>query len=65
MALGNRGFAQGLAGGGMPADTNTRLPPRTGILSARGNRLAELAAGNSVTRAPTICDRAGMKKLSR
>lgn len=55
MALGNRGFAQGLAGS-VPAGANVRLPPRTGILTARGNRLAELAAGNSVTRVQELVD---------
>jgi ParB family chromosome partitioning protein len=50
MAQGNRGFAQGLAGAVPPPATGTRLPPRTGILEARENRLAEIASGVSVTR---------------
>ncbi len=53
MALGNRGFAQGLAGN---AASGTRLPPRTGILSERENRLAELASGASVTRIHELID---------
>ncbi len=34
----------------------TRLPPRTGILGARENRLAELAAGASLTRVQEFVD---------
>ena len=56
MAQGNRGFAEGLAGTVAPAAVGARLPPRTGILSARDNRLAELAAGNSVTRIQELVD---------
>jgi ParB family chromosome partitioning protein len=56
MAVGNRGFAQGLAGTVQPAAAGTRLPPRTGILDARENRLAALAAGNSVTRVQEFVD---------
>jgi ParB family chromosome partitioning protein len=56
MAQGNRGFAQGLAGTIPPSAAGTRLPPRTGILSARDNRLAELAAGSSVTRVQELVD---------
>ncbi len=64
MATGNRGFAQGLtgslAGTATPNAAAARLPPRTGILGNRDNRLAELAAGNTVTRVqefvdPAIC----------
>lgn len=56
MAHGNRGFAQGLAGGGQPGAGERRLPPRTGILQGRENRLAELAAGNAVTRVHELID---------
>jgi ParB family transcriptional regulator, chromosome partitioning protein len=50
MALGNRGFAQGLAGTLPAADAGGRLPPRTGLLADRENRLSQLAAGQAVTR---------------
>src|SRR5579863_1997832 len=50
MALGNRGFAQGLAGTVSPPAAGTRLPPRTGLLADRENRLSQLAAGNTLTR---------------
>lgn len=40
---------------GEPADT-PRLPPRTGVLQSRGNRLAELAEGQSVARMHEIVD---------
>ena len=56
MAIGNRGFAQGLAAGGAPVASGARLPPRTGILGARDNRLAELAAGKTVTRIHELVD---------
>ncbi len=56
MAQGNRGFAQGLAGVGPTPATGARLPPRTDILGARDNRLAELAAGNSITRFQELVD---------
>jgi ParB family chromosome partitioning protein len=56
MAQGNRGFAQGLTGTVSPANPSARLPPRTGILGARDNRLAELAAGNSLTRIHELVD---------
>jgi len=56
MAQGNRGFVEGLTGKALPATTGTRLPPRTGILSARENRLAELAAGTSVARIQELVD---------
>ena len=51
MAQGNRGFADGLTG-----TPGTRLPPRTGILGARSNRLAELASGHAVTRIHELVD---------
>lgn len=49
MARGNRGFAD-LIGKDESQDTPARLPPRTGILGARENRLGALAAGAVVTR---------------
>lgn len=49
MAVGNRGFAQGLANAVPIPASGTRLPPRTGILNTRENRLAELASGASIT----------------
>lgn len=55
MALGNRGFAQGLTGAATPS-SGGRLPPRTGILNSRDNRLAELAAGTTVTRVQQLVD---------
>lgn len=56
MALGNRGFAEGLAGAVPAATAGARLPPRTGILGGRENRLAELASGASVTRVQELVD---------
>ncbi|HEY1245027.1 MAG TPA: ParB/RepB/Spo0J family partition protein [Hyphomicrobiaceae bacterium] len=56
MALGNRGFAQGLTGTLSPSTGGARLPPRTGLLGERENRLAELAAGKSVTRLQELVD---------
>lgn len=56
MAQGNRGFAQGLAGTGPAPAAGARLPPRTGILGERENRLAELAAGRSITRVHELVD---------
>jgi len=56
MATGNRGFAQGLTAGAAPSAAAPRLPPRTGILSSRDNRLAELAAGRTVTRVQELVD---------
>jgi ParB family chromosome partitioning protein len=56
MAQGNRGFAEGLAGDVSPATVGARLPPRTGILSTRDNRLAELSAGTSITRIHELVD---------
>lgn len=56
MAQGNRGFVQGLTGSVSAPATGSRLPPRTGILGARDNRLAELVAGTSVTRIQELVD---------
>jgi len=57
MTHGNRGFAQGLTQGAQSAAAaGAHLPPRTGILGSRDNRLAELAAGNAVTRIQELVD---------
>jgi ParB family chromosome partitioning protein len=56
MAQGNRGFAQGLAGAVPSPASGARLPPRTGILGARENRLAELTSGASITRVQELVD---------
>jgi ParB family chromosome partitioning protein len=56
MAQGNRGFADGLAGAAPQQAATGRLPPRTSILGTRDNRLAELAAGNAVTRFQQLVD---------
>lgn len=63
---GNRGFAeltgggagQGGAGQGAPGQgaSGVRLPPRTGFLESRDNRLAALAAGTSLTRVHELVD---------
>ncbi|HYZ62280.1 MAG TPA: ParB/RepB/Spo0J family partition protein, partial [Acetobacteraceae bacterium] len=53
---GNRGFADLIAGEGGRAPAASRLPPRTGILSGRENRLSELASGNVVTRVHELVD---------
>ncbi len=52
MAQGNKGFAQQVAdsGAARAEPAAGRLPPRTGILGARENRLAELASGRVVSR---------------
>ncbi len=59
MALGNKGFASLVTEGGN-LSAGPRLPPKTGILGARENRLAELATGHATTRIheavdPTTC----------
>ncbi len=52
---GNRGFADSIVvEGGRPAAS--RLPPRTGILSGRENRLAALATGSAVSRLQELVD---------
>jgi len=53
---GNRGFADLIAGEGGRAQASPRLPPRTGILSSRENRLSELAGGHAVTRVHELID---------
>lgn len=54
-AKGNRGFAD-LVAGGAGASSAPRLPPRTGILSSRENRLSALAAGSTITRVHELVD---------
>jgi ParB family chromosome partitioning protein len=60
MALGNKGFAAGLTGtapaGEAPMPVGAKLPPRTGVLQSRGNRLAELASGQTVSRDQELVD---------
>ena len=56
MAIGNHNFVQGLTGTISPSTGAARLPPRTGLLGERENRLAELAAGKSVTRLQELID---------
>ena len=61
MALGNKGFADLVAGAGAATRAAPRLPPRTGILGAgilasRENRLAEMAAGTTITRVHEYVD---------
>ena len=53
---GNRGFADLIAVEGARPATASRLPPRTGVLSGRGNRLSELASGSSLTRVHELVD---------
>ena len=52
---GNRGFADLVAGEGGTA-TQARLPPRTGLLTGRENRLAELVSGHAITRVHELID---------
>lgn len=56
MALGNKGFAAGLAGPTPTGQSATRLPPRTGILAVRENRLADIASGSAITRVQELVD---------
>lgn len=57
MVRGNRGFAEMIGTGGDGAgQSSARLPPRTGFLSGRENRLAELAGGRMVTRVHEFVD---------
>lgn len=55
MGLGNRGFAD-LVSSGVGKGTGPTLPPRTGILDARTNRLSELASGQSILREQELVD---------
>ena len=52
---GNRGFADSIAGEGTRPGT-PRLPPRTGVLAGRENRLSELASGHALTRVHELVD---------
>jgi ParB family chromosome partitioning protein len=59
MAQGNKGFASLVTGAGELV-AEARRPPKSGFLSARDNRLAELAAGGLTTRVheavnPVVC----------
>jgi ParB family chromosome partitioning protein len=57
MVRGNKGFADLIAAGGESArPAPARLPPRTGILGSRENRLASLASGGMVTRVHELVD---------
>jgi ParB family chromosome partitioning protein len=56
MAKGNKGFADLIQKTGSLVSPESRLPPRTGILNLRENRLAELASGTSVTRMQEFVD---------
>jgi ParB family chromosome partitioning protein len=51
---GNRGFAERIASSGGLGDR--RLPPKTGVLAGRENRLAEMASGGVVTRVHEAID---------
>jgi len=55
MAQGNKGFLSGLAESAA-STVPSRLPPRTGILTTRENRLAELASGTAQTRVHEFVD---------
>lgn len=55
MAQGNKGFLSGLTNAPAPAASG-RLPPRTGLLENRENRLAELATGSAQTRVHELVD---------
>ena len=54
-AKGNHGFADSIAPDETRA-TAARLPPRTGILAERENRLAALASGSAVSRLHELVD---------
>jgi ParB family chromosome partitioning protein len=57
MAIGNKGFADLVTNNGSAArSAQARLPPRTGILGARENRLAEMASGAVVSRVHEFVD---------
>jgi ParB family chromosome partitioning protein len=56
MAKGNRGFADLVTAPNAVRPAAARLPPRTGVLGARENRLAELATGALVTRLQEFVD---------
>lgn len=56
MTQGNKGFGDQLASASAATRIAPRPPPRSGILSARDNRLAELAAGTTMTRLHEFVD---------
>lgn len=56
MALGNKGFADDLAATTTSGVAEGRRFPRTGILGARENRIAELAAGKVVSKVHELVD---------
>lgn len=56
VATGNKGFAAGLTGATQAPQMGTRLPPRTGLLEMRENRLAQLATGSVVSRMQELVD---------
>ncbi len=58
---GNRGFADLVTTGNAARPAPTRLPPRTGMLAARENRLADLATGALVNRLQEFVDPARCK----
>lgn len=55
MSQGNKGFADLVSGGGEGAAAR-RLPPKTGVLGSRENRLAELSEGGLSTRVHELVD---------
>ena len=55
MNQGNKGFADFVSGSGEGAQVR-RLPPRTGVLGSRENRLAELSEGGIATRVHELVD---------
>jgi ParB family transcriptional regulator, chromosome partitioning protein len=61
VARGNKGFADLVAAGNAARSASARLPPRTGVLGARENRLADLATGALVNRLQEFVDPARCK----
>ena len=61
MSRGNKGFADLVAASNAARATSVRLPPRTGVLGARENRLADLATGAMVNRTQEFVDPARCK----
>ena len=55
MSQGNKGFAALVSKGGEGAPAR-RLPPKTGVLGSRENRLAELSEGGIATRVHELVD---------
>jgi ParB family transcriptional regulator, chromosome partitioning protein len=56
MASGNRGFAQGLTPDAEEVAPSPKLPPRTSFLHGRGNRITELATGDTIMRQHELVD---------